>query len=79
MRQWLLHRTFDVIITAVVFLGAFLSALFEAPWKIFTPILFGLGIIVLLFREYWESTTPSLSEQVEDLNQEIEEVQHKQD
>lgn len=79
MRQWLLERTFDFVVTLIVFLGGFFSVLFDLSWRTLLPILFGIGGIILVVREYLESTTPTLEEEEEDLNQEIEEKQHGQD
>lgn len=77
LRQYLLGRHYDMGVTLFVFIGVFVTVQFDISWEILLPVLFGLGGIYILFREYLESKEEPLSEEEEDINQEIEEDQHK--
>jgi hypothetical protein len=50
---------------------------FDISWEILLPVLFAVGGIYILFREFLESKEEPLEEEEEDINQEIEEEQHK--
>ena len=76
LRQYLLGRHFDMWVSLFVFIGVFVSVQFNASWEVILPVLFALGGIYILFREYLESKEEPLEEEEEDLNQEIEEDQH---
>ena len=77
LRQFLLGRHYDMSITLFVFLGVFITVQFDIHWEVLLPVLFALGGIYILFREYLESKEP-LAEEEEDINCEIEEEQqHK--
>jgi predicted membrane protein len=73
LRQYLLGRFYDVMITLLVFIGAFVTVQFDISWRIFLPILFTLGAIYIITREYIESRAESEEEMEEDTNREIEE------
>jgi hypothetical protein len=59
----------------VVFFGAFISIAYEFSWPVLLPVLFTLGAIYLLCRDLIEEHL--LSEEEEDINEEIQEDQHK--
>lgn len=73
VRQYLLGRHYDMGITLFVFVGVFITVQFDISWEILLPILFTLGGIYILFREYLESKTATEEEEEESLNEEIEE------
>jgi hypothetical protein len=73
LRQYLLGRTYDTIVTLLVFIGTFVTVEFDISWKVFLPIIFSLGAIYILLREAFEDTPPPEPEQEEELNHEIEE------
>ncbi len=78
LRQYLLGRTYDMGITLVVFLGAYITVQFDISWRILLPILFTLGALYILFREFFgpqDETTEA--EKEEDLQHEIEEKKKK--
>ncbi len=77
LRQYLLGRHYDMWISLFVFVGVFITVQFNVAWEVLLPVLFALGGIYILFREYLESKTLPVEEEEEDLNQEIEEDQHK--
>ncbi len=77
LKQYLAGRKHDVAISLFVFLGVFITVAFEIQWEIFLPVLFTIGGIYVLFREFVEGAPSSEEEKEEDLNEEIEEEQHK--
>jgi predicted membrane protein len=77
LRQYLLGRHYDMMVSLFVFIGGFVTVQFNISWEILLPVLFALGGVYILFREYLESTEETLEEEEEDINQEIEEDQHK--
>lgn len=74
LRQFLLGRTYDMMISLLVFLGAFASVQYQISWELFLPILFTLGAIYVFFRELIELSALSEAEREEDLNHELEET-----
>lgn len=73
LRQYLLGRTHDTLVSLLVFVGTFVTVQFDISWRIFLPILFTLGAIYIVAREYLESSAESEEELDEDTNREIEE------
>ncbi len=77
LKQYLARRLHDVAITLFVFLGVFVTVAFEIQWELLLPIIFTLGGIYVIFREFIEGNPTTEVEQEEDLNEEIEEELHK--
>lgn len=77
LRQYLLGRSYDMIVTLLVFVGTFVTVEFDISWKVFLPVLFTLGAVYILLREVFEESTPPEAEQEEDVNHEIEESEKK--
>ena len=74
LRQYLLGRTYDMCITFLVFIGTFITVEFDISWRIFLPILFTVGAIYILCREFMTPEEPPTEEEKEeDLQHEIEE------
>lgn len=73
LRQYLLGRPYDTAVSLLVFGGVFITVQFDISWEILLPVLFTVGGIYVLFREYIESRNPPEDEAEEDLNEEIEE------
>ena len=73
LRQYLLGRTYDTMITLLVFVGTFVTVQFDISWRIFLPILFTLGALYVLFREFFGPDDATEEEKEEELNHEIEE------
>jgi predicted membrane protein len=75
-REYLLGRRYDMWITLFVFIGVFTSVFFS--WsRYLLPVLFTIGGIYIFFRDYIESSFPSEKDAEENINEEIEEEQHK--
>ncbi len=77
LKQYLLGKKYDVLITLIVFVGVFLSIKQELFWPVLLPVLFTLGGIYVFCRDIIEEASITECEQEEDLNEEIEEKQHK--
>ena len=73
LRQYLLGKTYDMIISLVVFLGVFITVQFNIKWDILLPVLFTLGGIYIFFKEFFGPKEETENEREKDLNKEIEE------
>lgn len=73
LRQYLLGRTYDTMVTLLVFIGTFVTVQFDISWRVFLPILFTLGALYILFREFFGPDETTEDEKEEALNHEIEE------
>ncbi len=76
LKQYLLGRHYDMGISLFVFIGVFVTVQFDISWQVLLPVLFAIGGIYILSREFLEDKEP-LAEEEEDINHEIEEDQHK--
>jgi len=79
VRQYLLGRVFDTVVSLFVFIGIFITVQFDIRWQLLLPILFTVGGIYIFFREFFGGTSVTEADDEEDLNHEIEEDQHKKD
>ena len=73
LRQYLLGRMYDMIITLVVFIGVYITVQFQIKWDILLPVLFTIGGIYIFFREFFGPKKISEREKEEEKNKEIEE------
>lgn len=76
MRQYLRGRHYDIAITTLVFGGLFLYFYFDVDWAVVMPVLFVVGGIYLVFREYFVTKQRFGEDQVADDSQEIEDAAH---
>ena len=72
-RQYLLGKRFDMIISLVVFLGAFITVQFNIRWDIVLPVLFTIGGLYVFFKEFFGPKEVVEEEVEEDTNIEIDE------
>ena len=77
VKQYLLGKRYDVLITLLVFIGGFLSVSEEFSWPVILPVLFTLGAIYVFCRDMIEDSSLTEEEKEEDLNEEIEETENK--
>ena len=77
LRQFLLGRKYDMIVSLAVFVGTFVTIEYDISWQIFLPVLLTLGAIYMFLREMLEIRALSEEEREEDLNHEIEEDKKK--
>ena len=73
LKNYLLGKTFDFIISIVVFFGIFITVQFKIPWDFLLPALFILGAIYILYRDFIYKPPLHENEKERDLNKEIEE------
>ena len=73
LRQYLLGKKYDMCITLLVFIGSFVTVQFDISWKVFLPILFSIGAIYILAREFLAPDEPTEKEKEEDIQHEMEE------
>lgn len=79
LRQYLLGRTYDMCISLLVFVGTFVTVQFDITWRVFLPILFTIGAIYVLCREFMapDEEEEDEIEKDEDVQHEIEEEKKK--
>ncbi|MCB1118460.1 MAG: hypothetical protein KDK65_00710 [Chlamydiia bacterium] len=52
IRQYLTERYFDMVVTLIILLGVFLTTWLQVTWDVLVPIVFVLGGIYVIYREY---------------------------
>ena len=73
LRQYLLGRNYDMAITLLVFVGTFITVQFDISWRILLPVLFTLGALYILFKEFFGPEEITEEDKEEDLLHEMEE------
>lgn len=53
LRQYLLGKRFDMVISIFIFVGAYITIQFSIKWEMILPILFAVGGIYILVREFF--------------------------
>lgn len=76
-KQYLSGKKYDVLITLIVFIGTFITVKTEYSAPVLLPVLFTLGGIYVFCRDWLEASYLTEEEREDDLNEEIEETQHK--
>lgn len=73
LRQYLMGRNYDMAVSLLVFVGTFITVRYDISWRVFLPILFSLGGVYILCREFFGSEGVTEEEKEEDIQHEIEE------
>jgi hypothetical protein len=73
LRQYLLGRTYDSILSLTVFVLAFAASGLDISWHVILPIIFIIGSLYLLIREFCDPYQTTEAEDEESLSYEIEE------
>ncbi|MEM7175646.1 MAG: hypothetical protein AAF443_06960 [Chlamydiota bacterium] len=74
LKQFLLGKVSDSLLSLAIFVGFFIIAQFDISWKILLPILFVTAAIYILCREWVEGSIAASEAEIDtDLNKEIEE------
>ena len=73
LKQSLTGKTYDMMITLLVFLGTFITVQFDISWRVFLPILFSIGAVYILLREFFTPDPETEVEKEEDVQHEIDE------
>lgn len=69
IRQYFSGRTYDLIISSIILIGLFFVTFFNIKWSLLIPVLFVIGGIYIIFREYFfagESEGEDKSEEIKD-------------
>jgi hypothetical protein len=53
IKQYFSGRIYDLVISSIVLLGLYLISFFDINWSLLLPILFVVGGIYIIFREYF--------------------------
>lgn len=74
LRQYLLGKQYDGLVSLFVFGGLYVTLQFDLPWRILIPVIFTLGAIYILLREFFgpEEGISEVDEE-EEVLQEIDE------
>jgi hypothetical protein len=73
LRQYLLGHTYDMFLSLVIFVGLFITAVYNVTWDILLPVLFGIAAVYIILREFQIGSEHPEDEDEEDINLEIEE------
>ena len=79
LRQYLIGRIYDMIITLVVFLGVFITIQFNIKWDILLPVLFTIGGIYIFFKEFFGPNKTTEIEEEKDVAEEIKEEEEEEE
>lgn len=77
IRQYLLGRHYDMLLTLFVFVGFFITAGFDISWEILLPVLFLTAGVYILVRELCNPYSTTEPEDEESLAREIDESSKK--
>lgn len=53
LRQYLTGRIYDALVSTIILVGLFLITFIKLNWSVIIPVLFVIGGIYLIFREYF--------------------------
>jgi hypothetical protein len=53
VRQYLTGRIYDLCLTTLILLGLFVLSLFNFDWSVLIPVLFVIGGVYIIFREFF--------------------------
>ncbi len=73
LRQYLLGRTYDALLSLVIFGGVFCVSGLDISWEIILPVLFVTAAIYTIAREFCNPYPTTEAEDEESLNHEITE------
>lgn len=73
LRQYLLGRTYDALLSLVIFGGVFCVSGLDISWEIILPVLFVTAAIYTIIREFCNPYQTTEAEDEESLNHEITE------
>ncbi|NGX52084.1 MAG: hypothetical protein KR126chlam5_00377 [Candidatus Anoxychlamydiales bacterium] len=79
LKQYLVGKRFDMIISLIVFLGAFITVQFDIKWEVVLPVLFTIGGLYVFFREFFGPKDITEADIEENQNKEIEEEEEEEE
>lgn len=71
-RQLLTARLYDFGISTFLFIGLFLVAYFNLNWTVLTPVLFVVGGLYLILREYYFGAYPEGEDVADEIKDDAE-------
>lgn len=69
IKQWLSNRKFDLIVSSVILLGLFIVSFLDIRLNVLVPVLFFLGALYIVFREFFfseDTNGEDISEELRD-------------
>lgn len=75
-RQYFLGKYYDILLSALIFIGLFCFFYFTINWLIILPVLFTIAGIFLIFQEYFFTPKEIDDEEVDRESQEVSEEEH---
>ena len=78
VRQYLTGRYYDFIITSIILLGLFTINYLNIGWAILMPILFVIGGIYIIFKEYFFADESMIGDKMQDVQEEIDLDYHEE-
>ena len=79
LKQYLDGKRFDMIVSLIVFLGAFITVQFDIKWEVVLPVLFTIGGLYVFFREFFGPKDITEADIEENQNKEIEEEKEEEE
>lgn len=72
LRQYFSGRLYDLMISSIILLGLFFITLFNIHWSLLMPILFVVGGIYIIFREYFFGGATDEEDKSEEIKDDID-------
>ena len=72
LRQYFSGRIYDLFISSIVLIGLFLISFFNVNWSVLMPILFVVGGIYIIFREYFFAGATDEEDKSEEIKDDID-------
>ena len=76
-RQFFRGRTYDMLLSTVIFGGLFLTFYLSINWSIVMPVILFTAGITILYREFFVEKKRVAKELLEDVNKEVDEDRGK--
>lgn len=73
VRQYFSGRSYDLFISSIILLGLFTVTYFKYDWTLLMPVLFVVGGIYIIFREYFFSENTNYEDKSQELRDDTDE------
>jgi predicted membrane protein len=73
LKQYLSGRLYDLIISTTILIGLFLITFFNINWSVLMPVLFVVGGIYIIFREFFYADGPEGEDKADEIKDDIDE------
>jgi hypothetical protein len=73
LRQYLLGKKFDMMVSLIVFLGTYITIKVDIAWEIVFPTIFILSAIYLLLKEFISPGKVTEEDKEDEINEELKE------